>query len=206
MSRPAWAALAVLLSFGGLLWRGEPPTRAQALPQVRDTMGLWTGTPITETAVKEQRPDNGEAVRLMEYRMGQEPPVWLTLEGGQGKRASFHPPEICFVGSDFEILEREPVTVVSGNTPRHLMRLVVSQNDNEYEAWYWFTVEDRITHNYYQQQLWLVMDAVRGKRTSGTLVRITTPRDDPQATHRRLLAFLTAYTDSPTLIAALSAR
>lgn len=142
----------------------------------------------------------------MEYRLGAELPVWLSLEGGQGKRASFHPPEICFVGSDFQILDRGPMTLLSDGAPRRLMRLVLSQNHNEYEAWYWFTVGDRITHSYYQQQLWLVLDAVQGKSSYGTLVRISTPRDTPQATHRRLLAFLTSYTNAPTVIAQLPSR
>ncbi len=197
-ARPALIALLVLVGFGRILWTGEAPTKAQQLTGVPAQVGLWVGTPL-EVAELEQRVLEGGDLRVMEYRMGEEPPVWLALEGGIGKRASFHPPEICYVGSEFEILEREPMTFIAGGAPRRLMRLVISRNDKPYEAWYWFTADDRMTHNYYQQQLWLVLDAIRGKRTFGTLVRISTPADSPEATYRRLLAFLSSYTERPAI-------
>ncbi|MBI2105102.1 MAG: EpsI family protein, partial [Candidatus Omnitrophica bacterium] len=116
------------------------------------------------------------------------------LEGGFGKRASFHPPELCYVGSDFDILAREPILVSANGQARRVMRLVIAQRGQQVEAWYWFTVDDRTTHNYYQQQLWLITDAVLRRPTEGTLVRISTPLgDDPDASHRRLLAFLTSF-------------
>jgi len=72
------------------------------------------------------------------------------------------------------------------------MRLVVSQGDERFEAWYWFTANSRVTPNYYQQQWWLMLDAIRRKPMTGTLVRISTPLNDSAASHRRLLAFVTS--------------
>jgi hypothetical protein len=49
-----------------------------------------------------------------------------------------------------------------------------------------------VTPNYYQQQLWLLADAIAGRPMSGTLVRISTSRDDPQRAQQRLRAFVEA--------------
>ena len=192
---PAVVALLVLLVFGWVLWTGESPARAkQRVNQVPSQVGLWTGRSLEVDERTRQILETDE-VALMEYRMGgEEPPVWFALEGGFGKRAAFHPPELCYVGSDFDILERQPITVTANDRPRRVMRLVISQGTTErVEAWYWFTVADRVTPNYYQQQLWLILDAILRKPSQGTLVRISTPLDDPEASHRRLLAFLTSF-------------
>ena len=137
-------------------------------------------------------------VAVMEYRMGQEPPVWVSRVGGFGTRTAFHPPELCYVGSDFEVMERQPVTLLVNGEERRVMRLVLRQGRQSYEVWYWLTANGRTTTSYYLQQLWLVLDAIRRRPLAGTLVRISTPMDGPAASHRRLLAFMTSLADSPT--------
>ena len=154
-------------------------------------IGPWRGAPL---AVEDRVVDILETddVALMEYRRKpNEPPVWLARVAGFGNRAAFHPPELCYVGSHFEVLERGPVTVEINGSPRRLMRLIIGQEGKRYEAWYWFTAGIRVTPNYYQQQWWLMRDAVRGQRSTGTLVRISTPVDHaPQVSFDRLLRFV----------------
>ena len=192
---PSLLALLVILLFGWVLWSGESPSRAkQPIAPVPSQVGLWSGTSLAVDERTRAILETDEVV-LMEYRLSeQEPPVWFALEGGFGKRAAFHPPELCYVGSNFDILAREPVTVSANGRARRVMRLVIAQGGQEVEAWYWFTAAGRVTHNYYQQQLWLILDAILRKPSEGTLVRISTPLgDSPEASHRRLLAFLTSF-------------
>jgi len=74
------------------------------------------------------------------------------------------------------------------------MRLVLSQAGQQFEAWYWFTANGRVTANYYQQQLWLLMDSIHGKPMAGTMIRVSTLLDkDPAKTHQRLQAFLNEF-------------
>ena len=157
--------------------------------------GLWAGIPleVQDTTVELLETDD---VTLMEYRLGAstEPPVWLAQVAGFGNRAAFHPPELCYVGSHFEILERDPITVFANGREHQLMRLVVAQGGAQFESWYWFTANRRVTRNYYQQQLWLVLGTIRREPSSGTLVRISTALDEPHTARRRLLAFLTSLT------------
>ncbi len=129
-------------------------------------------------------------VKAMEYRLGQEPPVWFARVAGFGNRTAFHPPELCYVGSHFEVLDRRPITLLVHGTERHVMRLVISQGQERFEAWYWFTAGDKVTSNYYQQQIWLLLDVIHHRPMAGTLVRISTPMDVAESAHRRLFAFV----------------
>jgi EpsI family protein len=190
---PVLAAAGLLALCAGLLRAGAPARHpAAATVPTPARLGLWAGTPLPLTEDSFELLGT-EDVTLMEYRLGSEPPLWLAQIGGVGTRAAFHPPEICYLGSHFEVLEREPITVALHGQPRRLMRLVVAQGRDRFEAWYWFTANGRITPNYYRQQAWLLSDAIARKPMAGSLIRISTPLEDPKAARRRLFAFLDAY-------------
>ena len=191
---PHTAACALLVLFAWLVWQ-SPATPAASFkpssPPIPHVMGPWTATPLPVTAKVTDILETDD-VTLLEYRREQEPPVWFARVGGFGTRAAFHPPELCYIGSHFEVLERGIITVTVDGQERRLMRLVLSQDHQRFEAWYWFTASGRVTPNYYQQQFWLLADTIHGQPMSGTLVRISTPIDDSTSAHERLLAFVTA--------------
>lgn len=197
LREPSSVALAVLVFFTWLLWWAAPSRATSTVPASRipTQLGLWVGTavPVEQRALEILETDD---VTLMEYHLGQELPVWCSRVAGFGNRAAFHPPELCYVGSHFEVLERAAMPILINGRARRVMRLVISQGQQQFEAWYWFTAGERMTHNYYQQQVWLLGDAIRRKPMSGTLVRISTPMDELEQTHRRLLAFMTAWNAS----------
>jgi EpsI family protein len=192
---PVLVAFALLLSATGLLWAGADQrlrSGSSAREVVPQTVGEWSGTPmpVDQRALEILETDD---VAALEYRRGQEPPLWFAQVAGFGNRAAFHPPELCYVGSHYEVLERGPVTVTINGRSRDVMRLVISQGKEQFEAWYWFTANDRVTSNYYQQQMWLVFNTIQGRPTSGTLVRISTPIDQPEQARQRLLAFVESW-------------
>ena len=146
--RPHAVALVVMALSTWALWAGHTgPAVEQDVPPPPTHLGLWTGQPldVDQRAVEILETDD---VSLMEYRLGDEPPVWFSQVAGFGKRAAFHPPELCYIGSHFEVLDRGPITVTVNGQPRRLMRLVIGQSGARYEAWYWFTARDRVTPNY----------------------------------------------------------
>ena len=190
---PQSTALAILAFAVGLLCLAQPQAKATApLTPVPAALGEWVGTPLAVESRVVQILETDD-VDLMEYKLGEEPPVWLARVSGFDNRAAFHPPEICYVGSHFEVLERGPITVAVNGRPRRLMRLVIGQDTQRFEAWYWFTAGGRVTPSYYQQQVWLMLDVLHRRPMSGTLVRISTQIDEPAKTHERLLAFVTAW-------------
>ena len=198
--RPPVTACTLLALASCLLWAGQsrakPSVEATPVPA---TLGPWTGKSLDVTDRVTQILETND-VSLMEYRLGKEPPVWFARVAGFGKRAAFHPPELCYVGDHFEVLERGPISVMVNGAPRRLMRLVIGQGRERFEAWYWFTVQGRVTPNYYQQQAWLLLDSIHRKPIAGTLVRISTRIDDTESAHRRLLAFVTSWDTSTSLL------
>ncbi len=160
-------------------------------------LGLWVGQPLTVDPRVVQVLETDD-VSLMEYRLGKEPPLWFAQVVGFGKRGAFHPPELCYIGSHFEVVERGPATVMIHGVPHEVMRLVLAKGTERFEAWYWFTAGDRMTANYYQQQVWLLWDTLRRQPASGSLVRISTQLDQPEPARRRLLAFVTSLLSSDT--------
>ena len=196
--RPAVVAMGALVLFAWLVWASRAPVKVAATQHVSEVpqqLGLWQGRPL-ETDPRALEILETDDVAFMEYRLGKEPPVWFARVAGFGNRAAFHPPELCYIGSHFEVLEREPVSILVNGKEHRMMRLVIGQDNDRFEAWYWFTANGRVTHSYYQQQLWLLMDSARRKPMSGTLVRVSTALDDPAETRRRLLAFVTSL-DAP---------
>ena len=194
-----WAAALVLSVGWGLLrvTQRRIPSPAPARAEAPQTLaGVWKGRvlPSDPRALSLLETDD---VTLVEYRLGQEPPVWLVRVGGFGTRAAFHPPELCYVGSDFQIVERAPMTVLVAGGRHRVMRLVVAHDGERREAWYWFTADGRTTPSYLTQQLWLVADALRRLPAAGTLVHISSPMESPQAVGRRLLAFVAALDRDP---------
>lgn len=192
--RPQLVAFTLLILTSMALFRAQSPHPSLGLESSRIpvSLGPWKGTPIpvTDDVI---RILETEDIALMEYRLDKEPPLWFAQVAGYGNRGAYHPPELCFVGSHFEILERGVETVEVNGKDRQVMRLVISQDGQHLEAWYWFTANGRITPNYYQQQLWLVMDAMRRKPMLGSLVRISTPiMDDAASAHNRLQTFMTS--------------
>ena len=196
---PPLAAAALLAAGAWLLRATEPQAASSPLPMApipTILAGVWTGRPLSPEPRALELLETTD-VTLMEYRLGRELPVWFGRVGGFGTRAAYHPPELCLIGNRFEVLERGPITVLVNGQERRLMRLVIGQKGRRFEAWYWFTANGRMTPSYYQQQIWLVLSALRGQPSSGTLIRISTPIEHPAAAGRRLLAFLTALdTDS----------
>ena len=193
--RPASIACVVLAAAAVLVWNAGAPASSAAVPVAASApaaptrLGEWAGR---EMPLDQRVFDILEThdVIAAEYQRGTEPVVWFAQVSGFGNRTAFHPPEICLTGSHFEILERGPIVLSMAGHPRQVMRLVISQGGQRYEAWYWFTANGRVTSNYYRQQWWLLTDAVRGRPLAGTLVRISTPLDDATAARQRLMAFM----------------
>ena len=196
--RPRPIAFVLLVTAASLLWAGQSPAhRTMTSPErMPTTVGFWVGAPLTVSARAREILETDD-VALMEYRRGEESPVWLARVAGFGTRAAFHPPELCYVGSHFEVLERGVISVTVNGQPRRLMRLVIGQEHQRFEAWYWFTANGRVTPSYYEQQWWLAMDAMRRQPLSGSLIRISTPFDDAAKSTQRLTNFLSAFDATP---------
>jgi len=197
--QPPSLALLALAASTWLVWSGATPpapttpstAQHQEFPR---QLGAWQGKPLEDVNATAQIIGT-PAIGLMEYRRGEsEPPIWFFHVVGFGRQEVFHPPELCYLGSHYEILEQGVVSVTVNGAPQTVKRLLISQHQERFEVWYWLTANGRMTPSYSQQQLWLLGELVKANPTVGTLVRLVTPLDHPGRAHDRLVSFLAVLT------------
>ena len=121
-----------------------------------------------------------DQVVIREYHNGESATVWLAIVWASENRSAFHPPELCYTGSDFELVEQgsAALQVASWEAQPTVNRLLMTNRRQQLLAYYWFTAGDRLFTNYHRQQLQLVWNQICRRSSSGTLVRMSTPVDD----------------------------
>lgn len=154
-------------------------------------LGKWKGEnlPITERTyeILETR----DAL-MREYTNPQGERVVLAIVYSAVNRGAFHPPEICYLGGGRELLNKGVERIEIGQKamvwpplakaiaqPRknpyvmQVNKLVMKDKAGKEIAWYWFTAGNRVTSNYYRQQLFFLWDEIRRNRQGGALVRVS---------------------------------
>ncbi|MBN2483173.1 MAG: EpsI family protein [Candidatus Omnitrophica bacterium] len=172
--------LTVLLLLGlacGLVLRAsfynDIPTDTVDINTFPLTIGPWNATeiPVTEH-VREVLGTDEVLTRI--YKNGQEGTVMLAIIYSDNNRDSFHPPELCYIGAGGQLRDQhtEAVTVSPHETVL-TNKLVMDQGQEVITAWYWFMVNDRFITNYYVQQVYLLLEAIRGRPLKGAMVRVS---------------------------------
>jgi len=137
-------------------------------------IGQWRGSDITlsERTYEILETKN---VLVREYTNPEGESIALAIVHSAHDRATFHPPEICYVGAGVELLDK---TVESINLNNSLSikanKLVMKDKGGLQLAWYWFTASSNTTHNYYLQQLYIVWNGLLRHNQSGKLIRVST--------------------------------
>jgi EpsI family protein len=136
-------------------------------------IGEWQGKeiPLSERTYELLGTRN---VIFREYTNSTGDSIGLSIVRGSGDRSSFHPPEICYVGGGVELIDKSLEDIELNSTSIKTNRLVLKDNAGFQVAWYWFTVGDKVTHNYYLQQVYMIFNELLRKDNSGaSLIRIS---------------------------------
>ena len=113
----------------------------------------------------------------------------------QRKGESAHSPSTCIPGGGWEISstsQRYIDGVTVQGRPLRVNRLVIGKGDSKQLVYYWFQERGRVITNEYLVKWYLFIDALTRNRTDGSLVRITTPVNNPDDiadSDKRLAAF-----------------
>lgn len=113
---------------------------------------------------------------------------------------SAHSPRSCLPGggwvmSDFG--QRRLTGVAGGTANLRVNRAVIQKGDYRQLVYYWFQQRGRDITNEYAVKWYLFVDALKGRRSDGALIRLTTalaPAEDVAAGDARLAAFAAAVT------------
>jgi EpsI family protein len=111
--------------------------------------------------------------------------VYLFIVYSENNRKVSHPPEICYTGSGFLLVNKRPDTLESRLAQKggerilvSTQRLLLEQGPFEQIAHYWFKVGPGFTSSYWKQQWMIVFNTVFGKSSSSALIRISTDVKD----------------------------
>ncbi len=193
MTRRGLLVLALCLSgLAVMRLAAASPSGAVSLPTIPLQMGRWEGQ---DQAVDERSKGllGTDQVVVREYRNGEGATIWLAVVYAAENRSAFHPPELCYTGSNFELLEQNTAVIArddrqAGIEVNRLLMAHMTDRQQQLVAYYWFTAGDRLFTQYHRQQIRLLWNQLRWRPSGGTLVRISTPVDDRgvEAAERRL--------------------
>jgi EpsI family protein len=138
----------------------------------------WKGTdiPMSQDVYEILETDN---VLFREYRDDSDYPVVLAIVYAKNNRDSFHPPEICYIGSGIDLIGKkfEKLTLSDGSS-LNTTKLSMKSDTHWVTAWYWFMAGDKTMASYYSQQLSLLKNLFNKKPYQGALIRISIDGND----------------------------
>ncbi len=156
-------------------------------------VGQWIGKDMpTDKRVYEIL--GTDKVLFREYINTRSEKVWIAVVYGEQNRQSFHPPEYCYLGSgNVELLDKDKISVkLNEGESISANKLLFQIGRYKQLVLYWYTAGNKMTDNYYNQQLYFVLDEIKYRKSSGTLVRISTTviNDDTQDAIERCERFI----------------
>jgi EpsI family protein len=139
------------------------------------TFGGWTGedTPPDERTLEILETRN---VLSRNYATPEGDKVHLLLVSSEKDRRVAHPPEVCYLGANYNIVDnRDRRLDIAGLGPVGIreFRAVNERNPNDKQhVIYLYKIGDRFTTNYYTQQLQFAFDRISRKETEVMLIRL----------------------------------
>jgi len=110
-----------------------------------------------------------------EYNKRKQIPVWLLIVYGEQDRQSFHPPEYCYLGGGgTELLSKKTERLEFFEEPLDVNALLFKMPDHKQLVYYWYAAGKKMTASYYKQQFFFVLEQMKGRKTGGALIRVST--------------------------------
>jgi len=158
------------------------------------TIGNWKGTDIELTEdVYEILQTRDVLVR--EYKDDKGDAVMIYIVYSAKDRATFHPPEMCYLGGGMQLLNRSVESITLSNRNVLMANALTMESKNTMvKAWYWFMAKDKLTHNYYQQQIAILFNWLKYRSKEGAMVRVSANirRDNPAIGEAKVKEFIKA--------------
>ena len=108
--------------------------------------------------------------------------IHLMIVASAKDRRVAHPPEVCFISSDFSLLNQETHTFNIGSEAINLKSFVAKDKKNQLpdeKVFYVYKVGKLFTTNYYVQQLIFAWNRLMGKESEIQLIRLPAKPDSP---------------------------
>ena len=168
-----FAAAALLTLRFEIANEGEPGDAT--LPALPVRAGAWTGRRIPPTE-EEIEILGADSVEHVEYRDPSGRSVGLSVVMERRKRASFHPPEYCYLArSDVNIVGKGRTRISLDGATIEASTLVLKIKNATILVLYWYRTGDYHTPSYYKHQLSFIWRWFQSGGSDSVMVRLSTP-------------------------------
>jgi EpsI family protein len=154
-------------SYSTIDYSGELYTRNTPL-----VIGNWYGKDFSMDDRTYEILETKDAI-MREYVNQDGDGVLLALVFSMNNRKVAHPPEVCFVGSGWERTVRDEKIVTIGNREIKVNSLTLQKKSDKQVVLYLYKSGNKLTSNYYSQQLNIILNGMLHKDTSSALIRIS---------------------------------
>jgi EpsI family protein len=101
--------------------------------------------------------------------------LWVAFYSSQRQGDAIHSPLNCLPGTGWTTLEHSRPELEVGGRPFPINRYLVQKRGERQLVMYWFQGRGRVIASEYANKAYLLVDAVRQRRTDGALVRVSAP-------------------------------
>ena len=150
------------------------------LRQIPNAMGDWQGkdTPLDERTYEILETRN---VLSRQYKNPHGDLVQLLIVSSDKDRRVAHPPEVCYITSNFAIIDERIENFSFGGKSIDVKRFVAEDKKNpslQEKVLYVYKVGDRYTSNYFAQQLLFAWDRATRRESQILLIRLSASEEN----------------------------
>jgi EpsI family protein len=173
-------ALAVMILAAGTWSRASGPREVvperplSTLPQI---LGAWRGIDGAPVEPEIARVLGADDYLNRVYRRsdGSVAALWIAFYASQRQGDAIHSPLNCLPGNGWTPVEHTRPIIHSDGQQLRVNRYVVEKRGERQLVMYWFQGRGRVVASEYANKAFLLVDAIRQRRTDGALVRVTLP-------------------------------
>jgi EpsI family protein len=191
----ALAAL-VLLPVAVLSLRLSRPVAASAGSRMAEAVphriGPFEGEDVALRARTIELLETTDVVNRIYAPSDGSPYVSVCVVHSPDNRKIAHPPEVCYAGWGYEVVERSRTSLEGPDGLFDAAFLTVTKGTSRDSILYWYQTGSALGANYYREQLRAALAMVSGRPLGTSLVRLSTPETDGRdAARERLRSFAT---------------
>ena len=168
-------ALALTAAAAVATWRCARPRPSTAVPftaSIANAIGDWAGRDRSLTPRQYELLETRDILFREYARGGDLVLACIAVAGADGKAA--HPPEICYRGQGWDVVEQRQVVHALSGRERKIDRLRVRQDGVELLVWSWYRVGTDETPDWLQEQQLAFAATLAGHDDRAALLRFST--------------------------------
>jgi len=179
-SKRYWIIVALLIIVGiislNLYFQQIKPVQKLDLSKFPSEIAGWSAKDIPLDEHTYQILETRDVI-LREYTKGSQKIILYIIVSLDNRKVS-HPPEVCYIGSGLEVVEKnkEQIFYGSANTSKLTAdKLLLKKKEAKEMVLYWYKAGEQFMDSYYSQQIKIAINQLRFKRISGALIRVSMP-------------------------------